>query len=275
MGPLFSRWDYHTVSFVESQPILQCLYTGLSWDQRHRFWWFLSTTHQFRPPTPSVFRATDSQNQETRLEISTLGIGFTGLHCILQCICDAYRKVIMLWVVSNRFRVCKPTCNWKIWPLLIRKSHPSCFRSHLPKSENTFAQSDLAFIMENEFRLYDGFDKNRKSSRSSIFLNTGPISIIFGSFESKKFKLSCFLGVAMLPLNWFFRVSVAMLRFLSLELDKICASAPLGYSLTGFYQRAARNKICIKSSSPMSIRICFQKYMLPGDTHLNQSSKGQ
>ena len=50
-----------------------------------------------------------------------------------------------------------------------------------------------------------------------------------------------------------------LLRFLSLELQKICASAPLGHSLRGFPQKHTHNKICIKSSSPMSIRICFLK----------------
>ena len=100
MFSLFGRWDYRTVSFAESQPILQCLYTGLCWDERHRFWWFLSTPRQFRPPTPSIFRATNPQNQETRLEISKGSI-FSGLYCILRCICDACGKVIMLWVVPT------------------------------------------------------------------------------------------------------------------------------------------------------------------------------
>ena len=70
------------------------------------------------------------------------------------------------------------------------------------KSATSFVLGDLLFIKENEFRLYDGLDENRFSSPSRIFLNTGPIPIIFGSLKPQKIELSFFLGIAMLLVYW-------------------------------------------------------------------------
>ena len=78
------------------------------------------------------------------------------------------------------------------------------------KSAITFILSDMLFIKENEFHLYDGVDENRFSSPSRIFWNTGPIPIIFGSLESKKIELSFFWGIAMLPLTSIFAVLVTI-----------------------------------------------------------------
>ena len=77
------------------------------------------------------------------------------------------------------------------------------------KSATTFVLGDLLFIKENGFRLYDDLSENRFYVCSCIFWNTGPISIIFGSLESKKIELSFVLGIAMLPLTLIFAVLVA------------------------------------------------------------------
>ena len=90
-----------------------------------------------------------------------------------------------------------------------------CHSSNLigKKSVVTFDLGDLLFIKENEFRLYDDLSENRFYVCISIFWNTGPISIIFGSLESKKIELSFFSGIAMLPLTSIFAVLVATLLF--------------------------------------------------------------
>ena len=58
------------------------------------------------------------------------------------------------------------------------------------------------------------------------------------------------------------------------EVDFCCSPTPLGYSLRGKYWRAAQNENFLKSFSPMSIWIYFQKYLLWGCTTAQIGSKG-
>ena len=58
------------------------------------------------------------------------------------------------------------------------------------------------------------------------------------------------------------------------EVDFFCSPTPLGYSTRGKYWRAGQNDIFLKSFSPTSIWIYFQKYLLWGCTTAQIGSKG-
>ena len=78
------------------------------------------------------------------------------------------------------------------------------------ESSNVIVKISVLTFFRSEIWTSKFLSENRFYVCISIFWNTGPISIIFGSLESKKIELSFFLGIAMLPLTSIFAVLVAI-----------------------------------------------------------------